>query len=240
MILRDARIYFGPYNLTTDHNQINLDVGVVEVPNTRFGHTADSVAAGLGQIDLAGSGFVRLDAAFAAALRGKLGIARVPVTLISGDPDAEDVAVEFFEAEELHYSAGAQVGQLLAFQWTAKGQGHLPAFGHAHALATLIANGASTPRQLGALAAGEVLFAALHVMAVAGTAPTLDVLVQSDDAVGFPSPTLRGTFATVVAPGSQFLTINGPVTDDWWRGAWTVGGTDDPSFDVVLVLGIQE
>jgi hypothetical protein len=240
MILRDARIYFGEHELSADHNQINLEVGVVELDNLRFGMSAESVAAGLGRIELSGAGFVRLDAGFRAALRQNIGLADVPVTLISGDPLTDDVAVEFFRAMEVSYRAGAQVGQLLAFSWTARGQGYLPAFGHSHAVGAVTLNGTSTPQQLGALLAGEVLFAALHVTGVTGTDPTLDVAVQSDNAVGFPSPTPQGSFAQVTGPGSEFLVIPGPIADDWWRGAWTVGGTDNPSFDVALVLGVQQ
>ncbi len=236
MILRDARIFIGEYNLSADHNQITLSVAFPEINNTRFGHTAASVAAALPEIAVSGSGFARLAAdGPGTLLRGRLDLADVPVTLMTGDPTDGPQAVEFFKAQVVTYQSGAQVGQLLAFSWSGKGQGQEPAYGQPHALGVLTATGASTPQQLGAILAGESVYAALHVLSVSPGA-TLDAIVQSDNAVGFPSPTLRGTFPHMTAPGSAYLVIPGPVTDDWWRAAWTITGAT-PEIDLLVVIG---
>jgi hypothetical protein len=92
---------------------------------------------------------------------------------------------------------------------------------------------------LGAATATQHLYGVLHVLAVSGTNPTLDVVIQSDDAEGFASGTTRGTFTQKTAVGSQFLTpVAGPVTDTHWRCTWTIGGTNTPSFTIALVVGI--
>ena len=51
-----------------------------------------------------------------------------------------------------------------------------------------------TGRQIGAVVAGKSMYAALHVLSVAGTTPSLTVIVQSDDNAGFTTPTTRITF----------------------------------------------
>ena len=61
---------------------------------------------------------------------------------------------------------------------------------------------------------------------VSGT--SLVVLVESDDAMGFGSPTTRATFTTLTtAAGSESVTITFPtgVADTWWRVSWTIVGT---------------
>lgn len=100
------------------------------------------------------------------------------------------------------------------------------------------ATGTGTAVQLGAVAAGRQLYAALHVLSVAGTAtPTITVRVESDDAVGFPSAVTQATFAAATAVGGQILRVAGPITDDWYRVGFTISGTT-PSFLFVAALGI--
>lgn len=100
------------------------------------------------------------------------------------------------------------------------------------------ANGNGTPIQIGAVGASQRLYAALHVLSVAGTAtPTLTVKVQSDT-VGFPSPADQITFTAATAVGGQIArTAVGPITDDYYRISFTITGTN-PSFLFVVSAGI--
>jgi len=101
------------------------------------------------------------------------------------------------------------------------------------------ATGNGTSVQAGAVASGKSVYANLHVISIAGTgSPSLTVQIQSDDATGFPSPTVRGSFAAATALGGQSLKIPGPFTDDWWRVAFTITGTS-PSFLFLVSLGIE-
>ena len=96
-----------------------------------------------------------------------------------------------------------------------------------------------TAVQVGALSSSQVLYAGLHVTAASGTTPTLAVVVQSDNASNFPSPTSRITFSTATdaANRHQFSSVAGAVTDDWWRVSYTVTGTG-PSFAFAVVVGV--
>lgn len=95
-----------------------------------------------------------------------------------------------------------------------------------------------TARQIGAVAAGKSLYAALHVLSVAGTdTPTLTVKVQSDNDVGFASAADKITFTGATAVGYQWGSVAGAVTDDWWRISYTISGTS-PEFLFAVTAGI--
>lgn len=98
--------------------------------------------------------------------------------------------------------------------------------------------GNGTIRQLGSVAASQRLYANLHVAAMSGTAaPTLIVKVQSDDAVGFTTPTDRITFSTATGKTTQATNVAGAITDTFWRVTWTITGTT-PSFAFGVSAGI--
>jgi hypothetical protein len=86
------------------------------------------------------------------------------------------------------------------------------------------------------------LYAALHVFATTGS-PTLDVVVQSDDAVGFPSPTARITFAQATsAGGANWYQWGTPVgnfaTETHLRVVGTYGGSGTITYAVFFGVGI--
>jgi hypothetical protein len=97
-----------------------------------------------------------------------------------------------------------------------------------------------TGRQLGDVDATQRVYAALHVITVSGTSPTLDVIVQSDDNSGFTTPTSRITFsqATAAANRQQFLSTAGAIADTHWRVSYTIGGSDTPTFAFAVTVGI--
>lgn len=78
-----------------------------------------------------------------------------------------------------------------------------------------------TAVQLGAVTATDRLWAALHV--TGGTFTNLSITIGSDNAVGFPSSTTVLTFSTVSAASWQFISVAGPITDDWFRAVATIG-----------------
>ena len=100
------------------------------------------------------------------------------------------------------------------------------------------ATGVGTAFQVGALLATKRMYCTLHVLSISGTAtPTITVRLESDNAVGFPSAVTQTTFTAMTAIGSQTATVAGALTDDWWRPAWTITGTN-PSFLFVVAVGI--
>jgi hypothetical protein len=136
------------------------------------------------------------------------------------------------------YSPGASIGEMFAFSVTAESSSDGLVRGTIMHNAAQAVSGNGTARQLGALAdSSQTMFAALHVIAASGGSPTLDVVIQSDDNSGMTSPTNQITFAQATGVEGQWLSKVGPVTDDWWRVNFTIGGAG-PSFTFVVVLGI--
>lgn len=93
----------------------------------------------------------------------------------------------------------------------------------------------------GAVASNERVYADLMVRSISGLYPTLDVTVESDT-VGFPTPTTRITFDQVTDVSAestryQSKSAAGPITDTYWRGTFTVGGTG-VDIDLTLFLAI--
>jgi hypothetical protein len=90
-----------------------------------------------------------------------------------------------------------------------------------------------------AVAAGQMLYASLHVLSIAGTdTPTLTVIVESDVDDQFDgSETTRISFDAATAVGGQWKSVAGAITDTFYRVSWTISGTD-PSFLWVAAVGV--
>ena len=171
--LTDARIYLAEFNLSGDHNQIDLEVGVRDRPNTVFGNVAESVKGTLPYVELTGQGFVTLGTGNVHAVLGaNINTADVPVTVTYGGATEGEYA-EFFKALVARYNpfATGEVGEHMAFQFNAKGQGVNPVQGKIHGVGSKTSTGTGTGYQDGAAAATDTIYAALHVLSVSGTAP---------------------------------------------------------------------
>jgi hypothetical protein len=89
-----------------------------------------------------------------------------------------------------------------------------------------------TAVQMGQIIAGDRLWAALHVTAAVGT--NLAVSIAADNSSGFPSPVTQLTFPTTSTVGWQFMSVPGPLADDWFK----VSATSTGSFTYAVVMGI--
>lgn len=239
--LNDARIYVAQFNLSGDHNKINLEIGTNDSPDTVFGDTAESVKGTTNFINLTGEGFVTLGTtAVHSVLSEKINISDVPVT-ISYQSNSEDDYAEFFLASVMRYNpfAAGDVGEHMGFQFDAKAQGTQSIQGIVKAIGSKTTTASGTGADEGVIAATKTIYAVQHVLSVSGTNPTLDTIIQSDT-TGFGSPTTRLTFAQTGVVGAELVSAAGPGgSDDFWRANWTIGGTDTPTFDIVVVFGFE-
>jgi hypothetical protein len=136
------------------------------------------------------------------------------------------------------YKQGDAVGEIAPWEAQAKGTAMCGRGQVAHPPGTArTATGTGTGVNLGALLAGQRMLASLHVLSVAGTTPSLTVRVESDADNSWASPTTQATFSAATALGGQSALISGPITDTWWRVAWTITGTT-PSFLFLAALGL--
>ncbi len=237
--LLDAGIYVGQYDLSGDHNALALTYGVDLKDASTFGSDARKRAAGLKVITASGEGFWSGgDGNADDATFSQLGAVNVPVTITPATPALNGDAY-LFRAARADYSPGAQDGELLRFSTSLEGSSGDPLLrGNLLHVGSEASTGTETGEQLGALIAGQTLYAALHVISVAGTSPTLDVAIESDDNSGFTSATSRIAFTQATAITSEWKTVAGAITDDWWRVTFTIGGTGSPSFSFIVSVGI--
>ena len=235
--LNDAKLYMAGRDFSGQINALALAHGADVKDAPVFGDKGIRRLSGLADIALSHAGF--FDAATVDAdLHAIIGVDNVPVTAAPND-GAEGKPAYIFQAAHGSYAPGAEVGELFGYAVTAVGSG-----GDKLVKGTILGNGVETATgngtafQVGAVGATQKLYAALHVFAVSGTTPTLDVTVESDDASGFASAVTRITFVQKTAVGAEWATpIAGAITDDWWRIAFTIGG-GSPSFTFIVTIGI--
>ncbi|MDP3939934.1 MAG: hypothetical protein Q8R92_17590 [Deltaproteobacteria bacterium] len=157
-----------------------------------------------------------------------------PLTLTPDGDAIGDVAF-LTEVGAYRYAPGAAVGEAFKFSVDFAGNDRV-------ARGEILANedtdtGASLAgSQLGAVSATQKVYAALHVFSVV-SAPAAVITVESDDNSDFTSATTRITFTTVTAATSEFLSLAGAITDDWWRCSFTVDGVGN-EVEFLLSVGI--
>lgn len=233
MILTDARIVIDELEISSDANSVTCGGGREAKDDGRFGKHTRCYESGVLTWQFEAMGKIRagldesLDVKYENFDEALISVFRVGAVI--GDPG---YAMTGAHAEYTPFN-GARWGEPLAFMLRAVSRGR-------RVRSKLLATGAKaatftgTGVQIaGGVPSGKKLYAGLHVTAVSGVAPTLDVVLQSDDNAGFLSPTTRITFPTKSAVGAQFATpITGPITDDRFRMVGTLGGTT-PNFTVL-------
>lgn len=101
---------------------------------------------------------------------------------------------------------------------------------------TATVTGTGTARVLAGPSATQTLYATLHVTAYSGLTNAI-FTVESDDAVGFPSPITRLTFSTVTGTTSQFASVvGGWATETHHRLKWTLTGVGSITFTAAFAV----
>lgn len=240
-VLTDVRLFTGGADLTGNSNKVEISAEVEDKDTTNYASEGwTEVLGGLASAEISGEGQWeagdpgKVDDHSWASLGGvgpwSVGPAGAAVGGLS----------YFTSALRADYKLGDAVGEVAPWTGTAKSSWPLVRGQFAHPPGTARnASGTGTSLNLGAVAAGKRLYAAVHVLSVAGTdTPTITGRIESDDATGFASATTRLTFSAATAVGGQILRTDGTaITDTWWRVAWTISGTS-PSFLFVSSIGI--
>ena len=232
------KLYVGQYDLSGDMHKLELRYGAELLDVTTFGQTTRIRKGGLKTVGLSAEGYwsggtdLVDDALFA-----KIGVQNVPITIAKGGETLDNDAY-LFRCIHGVYTPGASIGEMLRFSVSAEGSGGVGvARGKLLHVGAETATGNETGSQLGALSATQSLYAALHVLTVSGSTPTFDLDIESDDNSGFTSATSRISFTQATGITSEWKSVAGAITDDWWRVAFTIGGST-PSFEFVLAAGI--
>jgi hypothetical protein len=236
-IVKNQRVLIGGYDMSGRISEVALDYGADVPENSALGDDARSYLAGLKVASLGVSGYwdgTDIDP----GLFANAGAAAWPASVLASGSTEGSVAY-FFQAVQAEYQMLGSIGEVAPFSAAARG-----ADGYGLIRGTVLNNelrstsGNGSQFTVGAASSSQRIYGALHVLAVTGTSPTLDVIIQSDTA-GFSSPTTRLTFAQKNAIGAEFVSAAGPVTDTIWRVSHTIGGSAGPSFLYAVVFGIQ-
>lgn len=245
-VLLNTRLFVGAVDLTTVMNKVGITADVEEKDVTTFLPEGDAdsgyrkVQGGLFSSSLAMSGFWEAgdlskvdDASFAA-----LGTV-VPTTI---GPDSATVGDTAWvtSALETQYMLGGTVGDVAPWSVTAAGTGPTASGVFLHSPGTArTSTGDGTAVEHVAVAAGQKLYATLHVVEASGTSPSLTVTIESDATNDFTgSETTRVTFTEATGITSEAISIAGAITDTWYRVTHTISGTN-PSFKYVCAIGVQ-
>jgi hypothetical protein len=236
-VLTNAGLWVAEYNLAGDANMLSLGAAAELLDDTVIGDSFRSRCGGLKKFAFAAEGFWN-DVADAYAF-ADVGLSNVPVTIAPAATTAGSTAFVGLMSQGDYTPHNASVGELSKFSISGEGVGLPIARGQVLANATVGASGTGTACLIGAASAGQTVCMALHVLSMSGTSPTLAVVVQSDDNVGFTSPVTVATFATASAGTNlfQFASVAGPRADTYYRVSYTVTGTG-PSISFVAALGL--
>jgi hypothetical protein len=239
-VLTNARLWLDAWDLSGDLNKIAMQYGADLQDATTFGNLGGKARkGGLKSTSLALEGFWSGGVDLVdEVLWGKVGTVSVPITIsdtgVAGDPGSFS-----FLAGLAQYTPGAAVGEMLKFSVDAESSDDALIRGILLRNSIETANGNGTAFAQGLVGTGQKLWAALHVVSVAGGG-TWTFKVQSDTS-GFPSPIDRIVFTAVTVKGSQWaVPVAGPIaTDDNWRATWSVAGGAGNSITFAMFMGIQ-
>lgn len=243
MVFTDCRLFVGGVDLSGQSNSVEVEDEFEdkEVTNWRSGG-AKEYMAGLEQPAFSAEG--QWEAGDPGKVDDAMWASRRTVEAWSiGPTGVTDTAVGGLMYAGYGLRTSAQllgtVGDVAPWKASAAGSGPLARGLCLHPSGTARSTtGNGTAVQLGALADGKRLRINLHVLSATGTTPSLTVVVKSDNAEAFSTPTTQATFTAAAAVGDQTIILDGPITDDWWRVNWTVSGTG-PSFLFLVVAGIS-
>ena len=233
LVLLNPKMYVAGLDFSGAYSQHALVMDADSPEFTAFGDTTREYKGGLIGVGSEHQGF--WDNPVDSDLFTNVAAAARNMTL-TPEAGADGDRAFFCQTIGTKYSPGANIGDAYAFSASNQVSGTLTR-GLIMGTGAKTVTGNSTARQLGAVSATQKIRASLHVLAVSGTSPTLNVTVRSDDTEGFASPTTRITFPQRTAIGGELLTADGAITDAWWRVTWTIGGTS-PSFTFVIAVGV--
>ncbi len=239
-VLALAKIYVSKYDLTADLNKATLNSNCNLLDNTVFNETTRGRFPGLTSADLSLGGFIQLGTTgIETILNTNLAAADTIITVCPTASGAESYPAYYMKSIQGEFAHGGAIGDMYTFTMGAYSNTPL-------IRGIIIENGAvtgtaaSTSYQIGAVTAAQKLYAVIHCTAVSGTNPTLAINIESDATGAFGgAQTVRGSFTGLTVATSEWKEISGAITDAYWRANYTIGGTNTPTFTVMIAFGVK-
>lgn len=243
--LTDAVILGGAYDLRTFSNSVTLTSERMELDSTTFASGGyKERKGGLNTTAAQVAGF--MSSGSDGATPSSYGSEDAVAALFASPTAPWTFAISNTEGTVAYFTKGLlksygfpqQHGELAAFNMDVSGNERLVRGYMAHPVNTdRTATGNTTGFQVGAVTSGQTLYAALHVVGVFGTTPSLTVKIQRDDNADFSSATDILTFTAATDVTSEWKTSTTASADSYYRVAYTISGTS-PHFFFGVALGI--
>lgn len=253
IVITDAKLYLAGYNLSGVANEIVMSITPEMLDETTFGSSrTKKYKPGLSDWSAEVKGFNDFSLNLPPAphptqtvsvdslLQSRIGAVEEVFSAAPVGNSELDTAYTLKGVNGKYEPVNGAIGVLLPFSIDMNATGVRMVRGQVMGVGTKTVTGQSAAgfQRVGGLVTGLTLYAALHVVAAAGTTPTLNVIVESDDNSGFTTPTTRLTFPQfTTSVGSSWQSLAGPVTDDFYRMKWTITGTS-PQYTIFGVVGI--
>lgn len=239
-VLKNTKVIFEGRDISGELSSVALEYSAETPERTTFGDNSKRRLPGVLDVSATQSGFwdsVDADDSLDKDLFDRIAAASGIMSFSPDGGSPGDIGFSF-KAQTASYVPGATHGEVFAFTLTVNGDGPLIR-GNVMENGTFATTVNGTNRELSVLAATDTLYSFLHVTAVSGSSPTLDVTVESDE-TGFGSPTVQLTHPEFSAVGADLQTKVGPITpDSFYRLVMTIGG-GAPSFNIFGIIGIQK
>jgi len=232
LVLLNPKMYVAGLDFSGSYSQHALVMDADSPEFTAFGDTTREYLGGLIGVGSEHEGF--FDGPVDNDLFTNMAAAARNMTLTPDGGVEGDVAF-FAQTIGTSYAPGANVGDAYAFSASNQVSGVLTR-GLVFTNGTEVATDDGTAFNLGAVAAGQKLRASLHVLAVAGSSPEVDVIIESDTLEAFTdTPATQITFAQLTDVGGEYATADGAIADTWYRASWTLGVNTDSALIAVSV-----
>ncbi len=240
--LKNAVILYDGYNFQTDVNQVAMELGAEELDVTTFGQDTRINKPGLLTVATNISGFHDSDGTGEPhdVLWPDIGATGNPVLSIFPISATDGQRGFSYKTMRANYNQTGAVGEMFTF--SADGPAAKSRLMNTTVLsnitaATDSANG--TAAELVAVTSTGQLYGVFHVTNTLASG-SLDMVIESDSASGFASPTTRATFTQVGSSvTAEYLTsVLSSSGDTWWRANYTISATGAPSYDFVVGMSI--
>lgn len=244
--LTNAGVYFGSYDFTSAKvaTEIQWQRMRDQLVRTSFGSGgANEYVGGLFDTAVALKGWVEYGSLLADDQLVTALNTSPQTHVLSASPNGTDQDhVDFCSIQLKQYVLGEKVGALLPFDAAFAGRDGYGSLGGTILLPKQVLPSGTTlgtANNWGAVASGQSMYAVVHVFAVSGTNPTLDVTIKSAATSGG-SYTTRVTVPQFTAVGDTFVTpVAGPITDTFWKANAVVGGTSSPTVTALVGFAIR-
>jgi hypothetical protein len=236
--LQNAVILYDGLNFSTDMNQVAMELGSEPLDVTTFGQGTRIMKSGLLTVATNVTGFWDDDidnVLFAdIAATGNPVLSIFPISATDGQRGFS------YKTMRSNYNPTGAVGEMFTF--SADGPAAKSRLSNTTVLSNVTAattSATGTAANLGDFTATGELFGVLHVTRT-NASGTLDVVLESDSASGFASPTTRMTFTQIgTTVTAEYLNSTTDSSGDtWWRANYTVSATGGPSYDFVVGMSI--